>query len=113
MFNFQKLDVYPCSIELLTTMTPLLERTPKGGGISDQLRRAANSIPLNIAEATGRTGRDAQRFFLIARGSDFECAAIFDVLLATGQVDAVTIRPLLELLERIVSMLTVMGRGRV
>jgi four helix bundle protein len=39
------------------------------------------SIPLNIAEAEGRTGdADKARTYAIARGSAMECAAILDVL---------------------------------
>jgi hypothetical protein len=49
--------------------------------LKDQLRRASSSVALNCAEGAGKTGADRERFFLIARGSSLECAAIFDVLL--------------------------------
>ncbi|HYS09833.1 MAG TPA: four helix bundle protein, partial [Myxococcales bacterium] len=74
MLSFQKLDVYGCAIEFL-----------------DQLRRAASSIPLNIAEAAGRTGQaDAARTYAIARGSAMECAAVLDALFVLKAVDATT-----------------------
>ena len=48
--------------------------------LKDQLRRAASSIALNLAEGAGRVGKkDQKRFFSIALGSLRECQAIFDI----------------------------------
>ncbi|HUC07152.1 MAG TPA: four helix bundle protein, partial [Solirubrobacterales bacterium] len=56
--------------------------------MQDQLRRAALSIPLNIAEASGRTGKaEAARTYAIARGSAMECAAVMDALKLLKLVD--------------------------
>ena len=47
----------------------------------DQLRRASFSIMLNIAEESSRFTKPSRRnFYIIARGSAFECVAIFDFL---------------------------------
>ena len=48
--------------------------------LSDQLKRAASSVALNLAEGSGRNGKDDQlRFFHIAFGSLRECQAILDM----------------------------------
>ena len=113
MFGFQRLDVYRCSVLFLGRAAPLAERVPRGyGSLSDQLRRAALSVPLNIAEGSGKpTERDARRFYAIARGSALECAAIVDALEALGSVPALDLAEPRELLERVVSMLSKLTRG--
>ena len=81
MFNFNRLDVYGCAISFFKLAVPLTERAPPGyHSLNDQLRRAAVSIPLNIAEGSGKFDKDERRYFMIARGSALECAAIIDVL---------------------------------
>lgn len=106
--SFQRLEVYQRSIDLLALVVELVEGVPRGhAALIDQLRRAAGSIPLNIAEAAGRTGAaDAARAYAIARGSAMECAAAFDVCRVLALVDESLHRRAIELLARIVAMLT-------
>jgi four helix bundle protein len=50
------------------------------GHLRDQLRRAASSVVLNLAEGSGRfSAKDQKRFFHIAFGSLRECQAVFDL----------------------------------
>ncbi len=108
MLSFQKLDVYRCSIDMLALVATLPKRVPRGfSGLTEQLRRAATSVPLNIAEAAGRnTAADAARHYAIARGSAMECAAILDSFHALSMLEAEEHAKAIELLERIVAMLT-------
>ena len=81
MFGFQRLDAYKAAARFLGVASNLVTKIPRGNAaLSDQLRRAALSVPLNIAEGSGKFSRDAVRFYSIARGSALECAAILDAL---------------------------------
>ena len=112
MLSFQKLDVDRCAIELLALSIELPADLPEGhAALVDQLRRAALSVPLNIAEAAGRVSEaEVARHYGIARGSAMECAAIVDVLQVLRAIDRPRHASGLELLERIVSMLTKLAR---
>jgi four helix bundle protein len=110
MLSFQKLDVYQRSIEFLAFARRLLQRLPRGhADLVDQLRRAAQSTPQNIAEGAGKTTRaDKAKHYTIARGSAMECAAHLDVMRIEELIDDEHYGRGVELLERVVAMLTKM-----
>jgi len=110
--DFERLDVYRCAIDFLALAVRITTHMPRGhGDLRDQLRRASTSIPLNVAEACGKTGNaDRARFHAVARGSAFECAAILDVLLRFGVVAPEDVEQGKSLLSRIVAMLSKMCR---
>ncbi|MEJ2195038.1 MAG: four helix bundle protein [Ignavibacteriaceae bacterium] len=81
-FSHEKLIVYQRSMEFIEFVNHIA--TPKNISFSalEQLDRASSSIPLNIAEGTGKyTGKDKCRYYDIARGSALESSACLDVLL--------------------------------
>ena len=72
----QNFRTYSLSRDFYKMIKPLKLAKPLG----DQLRRAAASIALNLAEGYGRaTLADQRRFFSIALGSVRECQAVFDL----------------------------------
>ena len=112
IFDHDRLDVYRLAIEY-TAASFDVSQALSGfhRHARDQWLRAAQSVPLNIAEGNGKRSRkDRARFFDIARGSAFECAAIQDVLVASGGLDAATSLVMKGKLRRIVSMLTRMAQ---
>jgi four helix bundle protein len=79
-FDHERLDVYQKSIEFLAVADEIASSLPKGRAyLADQLRRAALSITLNIAEGAGEFApADKARFYRMARRSATESAAILD-----------------------------------
>ena len=113
MFGFQRLDAYRLAVEFLKALAEILPILPRGHAqLNDQLRRAALSVPLNIAEGSGKYTREAARYYTIARGSALECAAILDVMEAMKLVSPQGLQVPRELLERVVSLLTGLIRPR-
>ena len=112
LLDFERLDVYRRAIEFLALAVRVTGHMPRGqADLRDQLRRASTSIPLNIAEASGKTGAaDRARFHAIARGSALECAAILDVLQLLGAAELSDVEQGKLLLSRVVSMLSKMCR---
>ncbi len=108
MLDYEKLDVYQVSIEFLALVVNIVEEIPKGNAsIIDQLKRAAFSVPLNIAEGSGKSSKvDKQRFYSIARGSAMECGAILDVCNVLKVIHLSKYEAGKNLLVRIVGMLT-------
>jgi four helix bundle protein len=75
MHDFRRLSVWQRARELAVAIDGLSRAFPRrdGGIIGGQLRRAAISIPSNIAEGCGKSSRkETIRFLQIASGSATE-----------------------------------------
>jgi four helix bundle protein len=112
MLDYERLDAYKCALQFALLSFNILETMPRGNSeLSDQLRRATISVPLNIAEGAGKTTeKERRRYHTIARGSAMECAAIVDLLLMQGFVDREVATKAKGLSIRLVSMLSRMCR---
>lgn len=110
-FGHEQLDVYRTALEYVGWAYQLCERLKGHGNARNQLLRASQAIPLNIAEGNGKaTEGDRRRYFEIARGSALECAAVQDVLEMCGALSPEENMGAKRLLDRIVAMLTKLGR---
>ena len=115
MFGHEKFGAYKYSIEFAALAARIIEKLPPGyGKLIDQLRRAAISISLNIAEGSGKITK-SQRIhsYAIARGEAMECAAIMDILECMNLVDGTTSERAKELLRNVVKVLSSVCRGSV
>ena len=74
-FSYRDLIVWQKAMDLVDEVYSLTKHLPREElfALSDQMRRAAVSIPSNIAEGHGRKARkEFLQFLSIARGSVFE-----------------------------------------
>ena len=81
-YNFEKLEIWKLSIEVIKEVNELIKKLPteEKYALGDQIRRAALSIALNIAEGWGRnTKKDFARFISTAVGSTLEVIASLKV----------------------------------
>ena len=75
MKDFRNLKVWEKAHPLVLALYPVTASFPRHEtyGLASQIRRAASSIPSNIAEGCGREGDpELARFCIIARGSATE-----------------------------------------
>ncbi len=106
------MDLHGCrayrkSVDLVTEAAIWTRNLPRGyGWLADQARRAAGSVPLNIAEGLGRPSRaERRRFFEIAIGSTHELAACLEVGHRLGLLAEPRFRALWDACDHVTRML--------
>lgn len=86
-FPFERLDVYEAALDYAESVYRLAGKFPEVEkfALSSQARRAASSVPLNIAEGRGRgSDKDFVRFLFTARGSLFETVTVLKLAVRLG-----------------------------
>ena len=102
--------VYGAALDLVSALRPVLGQLKKSDrALADQLRRAASSVVLNIAEGNRRSGQDRLQFFRIAAGSAAEVRAALEVARAWGHLGPCA--DVEVLLDRVLAMLWKLSRG--
>ena len=110
----KKLDVWKLSMELSTITYRVTAAFPaeEKFGLVSQMRRAAVSIPSNIAEGAARISTNELRHFLaIARSSLSELDTQYDLSLHLGFVTAGVRSDVDSVLSRIDKMLYALQRS--
>jgi four helix bundle protein len=105
--DHERLDVYHLALDFLVLASGIIEELPRGRShLADQFSRASLSLVLNLAEGAGKHSRpDKRRYYLTARGSATESAALLDVCCRLKLLDEDGHKTGKAMVVRIVSML--------
>ncbi len=104
-YHFEKLKIWQMGMELVERIYKLTKDFPKDEqfGIISQIRRAAVSVPLNIAEGKGRYHtKSFIQFLYQARGSLYEVITLIKVSHKLAYIEDKESKELQELCGNIV-----------
>jgi len=94
------------SIEVVHALRDVVSQlATRDGALADQIRRAASSAALNVAEGSKRAGKDQAHHYRIAAGSAAEVRAAIAVGAAWGYFDSANYAALETLLDRQAALL--------
>ena len=110
---FEKLAVYQKSVDYADQIIQLTQLFQRGlYCLTEQLNRAALSVPTNIAEGNEHyTKADRKNFFGIARGSVHECVPLMELCKRRKLMSDETADELKKDLEQIVKMISGLING--
>jgi four helix bundle protein len=115
MSGFRDLKVWQRSKELAVLIYKLTQKGPfnRDYGFRDQIRRAAVSIPSNIAEGDERgSNKDAVRFLYFAKGSLAEIRTHLEIACEIEYLEKQTLNDLEDKCEVIGKMLGSLIKAR-
>ena len=108
MESYKDLVVWQKAMLLVKEIYTIVKLLPREEqyALSDQMRRAAVSIPSNIAEGYGRNStNDYIRFLNIARGSKYELETQLHICLMLNYVTKEQAQPAFEFTQEIGKMI--------
>lgn len=111
-FSHEKLIVYQRSLDFVEFIENILSKMKDKLNVYEQIDKCSTSIPLNIAEGTGKfSAKDKNKYYDIARGSATESAACLDVMFKRKKITQEENNKGKEILYEIVSMLVGLVRS--
>ena len=108
-YRFRKLVVWQRAIALAAEVHRITRRLRgrEWSALADQMRRAAASIPANIAEGNGRSHRgDYLRFLSIAAGSLSELESHLELVIRLDALPPAVLAPTRQLLDQTARLLS-------
>jgi four helix bundle protein len=112
--SYRDLEVWKLAIDFVKKIYQVTKKFPATENYSliNQIRRAAVSIPSNIAEGQGRSStKEFKQFLAISLGS---VAELETQLIIAGEIEYLTrteVDPLLNILDRIRKMIKGLAKG--
>jgi four helix bundle protein len=112
--SYRDLDVWQKSMMLAVSVYALTAEFPKHEvyGLRAQMRRAAVSVPANLAEGRGRFTRgEFAHHAAIARGSLMELDTYLEIAVQLGYLQVQSVEPAQQMADEISRMLTMLIRS--
>jgi four helix bundle protein len=114
MFKFERLDVWKKAASLyeeISSLSRIIDQKDQFS-LGEQVRRAALSIPTNIAEGAGREGeKESKHLFNIAKGSVYELVSLLYIMRSRGYIDSDGYKGLYNRCDELARMLSgILGR---
>ncbi len=112
--SYRDLIVWQKAMDLVVELYSRIEAMPSEEkfGLTSQMKRAAISIPSNIAEGKARgTKKDFRHFLIIAQASGAELETHIELIKRLKFIDPEELKSADRLLEEIMKMLTTLIRN--
>ena len=111
-FKFEELNVYQRTLDIIDKVYDLTKKFPKDEiyGLTSQLKRASTSIALNIAEGSGSSNKNFNRYIEISRDSLKECIVCLTIAKRRNFITEKENDELKEEFAIIAKMLTNLGK---
>jgi four helix bundle protein len=108
MRNYQTLDVWKISMQLVKEIYTITKTYPKEElfALTSQTKRAATSIPSNIAEGMGRQyKKDTIHFLHISRGSIYELETHLNIASIVNIIEEESFNSVIKIIDEIIKLL--------
>lgn len=108
MTNYKSLEAWKQSMQLVKEVYELVKIFPKDEtfSLASQAKRAAISVPANIAEGAGRNfKKESIHFFHISRGSLYELETLLNISSMVNIVNEDQLKPVSEHIDECMRIL--------
>ncbi len=115
IYHFEKLDVWQQSRQVVVAVYNLVKKFPvdERFGLCDQMRRAAISVPSNIAEGVSRVAvKETIHFLEIAFGSLMEVYCQLQIAMDLGYITEEEFNQIKPLIQSTSNMLNGLHRAK-
>src|SRR5512137_1669484 len=97
----QRFEVLDVALAAVAALRPIVDNIKQADrDLANQIRRAASSVPMCIAEGAQRAGCDRAHLYRVAAGSAAEVRTALLIAVAWGYVDATSASDIDVLLDR-------------
>lgn len=108
MSNYKKLEAWKKAMEIVKAVYLLTKTFPKEEvyALTSQTKRAAMSVPSNIAEGIGRNyKKDTIQFLHISRGSLYELETLLNIAVMVNIISERELEPFVAMIDESVKIL--------